>query len=497
MTRKPHHLRRSLLAATLAAVPGLAPAVASDCEDMLEVPLHWPHYTVAHVKVQPSAIPGRDADCDGFPDEIAGSGVMIDHCIVLTCAHNLFNRRSRLLRCTSPGTDFGFLMNDPSHVSVAPAAFLRFDGRMLAPFGAFQADLVGVDERYMRPGNLRHMRRDIGFIRLAEPVEAIRTFMGLQVGGLDHRASDLHVAGYSSAFNIGSDTFSNLHKGIAPSPWGDAGFHNYGVDTHSGISGGPQWDSRTNRIVGVHAYDMGPLCAGGPRFGGGNIAIAEEIFAMSCADASGDGGRPDPMPWPQLLQTTLAFPEILVPEAELRVVDGMEDWPHPPARCVRQVIENTVYQWCEYDLIDPFGQEPLQMVRMIAPEPGWLDATAAQALLSASRNWGAVFGGLPPMEAWSPYEAGAAIEFEESLEAQPPLEGEDEGPAVLFVLEGGPNGGPTGDVDGDGRVNGSDLAGLLGGWGQVDPASGARLDLDGNGIVDGADLAALLSNWTD
>ncbi len=47
-----------------------------------------------------------------------------------------------------------------------------------------------------------------------------------------------------------------------------------------------------------------------------------------------------------------------------------------------------------------------------------------------------------------------------------------------------------GDIDGNGAVDGGDLAALLSNWG----GSGAA-DLDGNGTIDGGDLAVLLSNW--
>ena len=50
--------------------------------------------------------------------------------------------------------------------------------------------------------------------------------------------------------------------------------------------------------------------------------------------------------------------------------------------------------------------------------------------------------------------------------------------------------GSPGDLNGDGLVDGADLAQLLGGWGQPGPT-----DLDGNGITDGADLARLLGEW--
>jgi hypothetical protein len=47
-----------------------------------------------------------------------------------------------------------------------------------------------------------------------------------------------------------------------------------------------------------------------------------------------------------------------------------------------------------------------------------------------------------------------------------------------------------GDINGDGTVDGSDLAALLSTWGQ----NGAA-DINGDGTIDGSDLAILLSNW--
>ncbi|MDA0802724.1 MAG: choice-of-anchor B family protein [Planctomycetota bacterium] len=48
-----------------------------------------------------------------------------------------------------------------------------------------------------------------------------------------------------------------------------------------------------------------------------------------------------------------------------------------------------------------------------------------------------------------------------------------------------------GDVNGDGIVDGQDLAGLLGAWGSSLPAA----DFNGDGVVDGVDLASLVANW--
>ncbi len=49
----------------------------------------------------------------------------------------------------------------------------------------------------------------------------------------------------------------------------------------------------------------------------------------------------------------------------------------------------------------------------------------------------------------------------------------------------------VGDLNGDGAVNGADLAMLLGAWGGAGAA-----DLDGSGAVDGGDLAIMLGAWT-
>ena len=49
----------------------------------------------------------------------------------------------------------------------------------------------------------------------------------------------------------------------------------------------------------------------------------------------------------------------------------------------------------------------------------------------------------------------------------------------------------TGDINGDGRVDGLDLSVLLGAWGTDNPLA----DIIRDGQVDGADLSALLGNW--
>ncbi len=56
--------------------------------------------------------------------------------------------------------------------------------------------------------------------------------------------------------------------------------------------------------------------------------------------------------------------------------------------------------------------------------------------------------------------------------------------------------GLQGDLDGNGVVDGGDLAVMLGAWGQSSSTAGyLAADLSGDGTVDGADLAVLLSRW--
>jgi hypothetical protein len=50
------------------------------------------------------------------------------------------------------------------------------------------------------------------------------------------------------------------------------------------------------------------------------------------------------------------------------------------------------------------------------------------------------------------------------------------------------------DLNGDGTVNGADLADLLAGWGPK-TATNASADLNADGVVDGFDLARMLARW--
>lgn len=63
---------------------------------------------------------------------------------------------------------------------------------------------------------------------------------------------------------------------------------------------------------------------------------------------------------------------------------------------------------------------------------------------------------------------------------------------VLELTIDVPEGTPCeADVDDNGVVDGSDVARILGFWGQSNPA----YDIDGSGLVDGGDLAVVLGEW--
>lgn len=105
---------------------------------------------------------------------------------------------------------------------------------------------------------------------------------------------------------------------------------------------------------------------------------------------------------------------------------------------------------------------------------------------------------LPPLEDFEARLAGVPLEGDCDGDGRidacmilkdPSLDSDGNG--VLDVCEKD-GGGCDGDFDGDGHVNGTDLALVLAFWGSDSPLA----DCDGNGLVNGSDLAVVLANWT-
>lgn len=78
--------------------------------------------------------------------------------------------------------------------------------------------------------------------------------------------------------------------------------------------------------------------------------------------------------------------DALIPIEELSIIDcpeGIESVPRN--RAVAQIIENTFYQWNEYDLIGADGKTRTCLV-LVRPESEPLSIEKAQVLLSASNT---------------------------------------------------------------------------------------------------------------
>jgi len=66
---------------------------------------------------------------------------------------------------------------------------------------------------------------------------------------------------------------------------------------------------------------------------------------------------------------------------------------------------------------------------------------------------------------------------------------------LMFTVTFLPGPGCSADLDGNGTVDGPDLAALLGQWGEDPAGASSPADLDGDGWVGGVDLSLMLSQW--
>jgi hypothetical protein len=128
------------------------------------------------------------------------------------------------------------------------------------------------------------------------------------------------------------------------------------------------------------------------------------------------------------------------------------------------------------------GQSRAVLIQIDTPGPGAPLTIGAQTELDASRPILSTRGNLDGL-------GGEDLFLVDSGTSSLSLAG-GEGPAVR-PFRGSPE-VPScdGDINGDGTVEGKDLATLLAHWGSVGTA-----DLNDSGSVDGVDLAILLTNW--
>jgi len=148
--------------------------------------------------------------------------------------------------------------------------------------------------------------------------------------------------------------------------------------------------------------------------------------------------------------------------------------------------DGTVVQWGAVQATDAVGA---------------VQIACGRAFTIALRANGTVWGGpadLPPVKSiTAAYENAAALSFQGTVHmflgrSSPPADliaVREVCAAGVFMVAAASN--CRGDLDGDNRVGGSDLAVLLTGFG----TSSSHADLNGDGIIDGADLAQLLADW--
>lgn len=453
-------------------------------------------HTIGPVFTLPSRFPlvgqpgQTDFDCDGQPDLdangnqlfVTGTSVFITPSAVLTNAHNLFNRRQS--PCPS-GFNFRFI-GGPTSTIVQPASFLS-SGFVVNPFGTYQSSNRFIPLKYTK-ASARPFRRDIGLVVLNRHFTGGKTFMAMQLG----KVSRVQITGYPGGFG----DFPTIRSGTGNVVTRSSRYQTYDVNTSNGASGSPQIDPTTRRIVGLHnAGFWWPLCAGGPRWGGDNVNLLSQIFAIARANdqmtspdgaTAGMGG----LPWPMVKDMTLSDPELLVELNELRLVNPEVDTQLPVARHVFQVIQGEYYEWQEYD-VDPENPESAQFVHMSSPIDYWMPVTDAHALLSASRNWGDKYN-VDPYSVENPEIADPLTEFI-TIDENPrevPVDDPDDFEDEVWINSLDDEQTP-GDIDGDGRVNAADLGLLLAGWMQP-----GATDLNGDEQTDAADLGLLLANFS-
>lgn len=114
-----------------------------------------------------------------------------------------------------------------------------------------------------------------------------------------------------------------------------------------------------------------------------------------------------------------------------------------------------------------------------------------EAIVTLSGPQGPIFTGMSGADGRLQIPAGLDVGDAQELTLRAWVDDRNGMDAVQTIaVDQGSNSAAAEDLNGDGAIDGADLALLLASWGQPGDA-----DFDGNGAVDGADLARLLGAW--
>lgn len=207
----------------------------------------------------------------GFPFDPTwwqGTGCLVGPYMVLTCAHNLYDRDAAAYT---------------SKVIVSPGQRQDYkDGPVAYPYGTRTI----VDSRVIPGFTTAHALRadDCGVAFLDRPFVGINTYMPLEFSGGLSLGDTVRIAGYAG--EVRSGTYAAEENSLAlwdaSGPLADQGYSNYlcyAVDTSDGDSGAPVHRGAglwldPYRIIGIHSGVNPDLSLnGGPRFNSDNQAL--------------------------------------------------------------------------------------------------------------------------------------------------------------------------------------------------------------------------------
>ena len=352
---------------------------------------------------------------------------------------------------------------------------------------------------------------DYGALTFVCPFEEITTFMPLCFG---YESEWSYMAGYATKNT--PDSSKNRNQWLAYG--GVLETHDRWVryDAHStgGASGSPVWNwawdtDELAEVFAINSTHWNDCDGGGPRLVWQNEDLIREWMRWEPTIAERfESGCPrwEVASWDDLIEFFDDNRDRLLIEDGVAVGNpGAMAPPTGPSRKKMQIIERGFYEWYEYDMRPGDPSSP-RMIQMIAapgaqfhgeawfpgmnydPEAlGFLSPDKARILLSGSAG-----------RATRQTEGREALKLEAQdvvIEREGPDDVENDGPDEnLDVLISSDLEFPCpGDLNGDGKVDGSDLGMMLGAWGTNDPAA----DLNGDGKVDGGDLGTLLGAFGD